>query len=84
MGDLERALEIAGTMQMGFEAAILDINLNGEMAYPVAALLNARNFPFIFLTGYECDAMPEQFRGAPCGMIPFEEKRLVRLLASIT
>ncbi|MFK3690816.1 response regulator [Agrobacterium tumefaciens] len=84
VSDLERALEIASTMQIGFDAAILDINLNGEMAYPVATLLRESNFPFIFLTGYGYDAMPEQFRDAPCMLKPFEEERLVRLLASIT
>jgi CheY-like chemotaxis protein len=35
------------------DAAILDVNLGGVMAYPVAEALVARNIPFVFTTGYE-------------------------------
>jgi CheY-like chemotaxis protein len=35
------------------DAAILDVNLGGEMAYPVAEALTARHIPFIFTSGYE-------------------------------
>src|SRR5262249_55566921 len=31
------------------DAAILDINLAGEMVYPVATALQARNLPFVFM-----------------------------------
>src|SRR4028118_220513 len=34
------------------DMAILDINLGGEMAYPVADALRARDIAFIFATGY--------------------------------
>lgn len=33
-------------------AAILDLNLMGELSFPVAELLFQRNVPFIFQTGY--------------------------------
>ena len=35
------------------DAAILDVNLDGEMSYPVADALAARGIPFLFSTGYE-------------------------------
>lgn len=35
-----------------YDAAVLDINLNGEAAYPVADILSYRNIPYLFLTGY--------------------------------
>jgi CheY-like chemotaxis protein len=35
------------------DAAILDLNLGGVMAYPVADVLLARNIPFVFTSGYE-------------------------------
>ena len=41
--------------------AILDINLHGEMVYPVADALRARGIPFIFATGYEAWAIPEAY-----------------------
>ncbi|WP_425231080.1 response regulator [Sphingomonas sp.] len=43
-------------------SAILDINLNGEMVYPVADALTARGIPFIFATGYDEAAVPTAWR----------------------
>jgi CheY-like chemotaxis protein len=49
---VEMALEtIASEPQI--DAAILDINLGGVKAYPVADMLLARSIPFIFTSGYE-------------------------------
>lgn len=33
--------------------AVLDINLNGQLVYPVAELLRSRDIPYIFCTGHE-------------------------------
>lgn len=33
--------------------AILDINLGGEMVFPLADLLRERHIPFVFATGYD-------------------------------
>jgi CheY-like chemotaxis protein len=35
------------------DIAVVDVNLGGEMAYPVADALIARRIPFVFTTGYE-------------------------------
>ncbi len=35
------------------DAAVLDVNLGGALAYPVADLLAARKIPFVFTSGYE-------------------------------
>jgi DNA-binding response OmpR family regulator len=45
-----------------FDGAILDINLKGQLVYPVAEELVRRQMPFMFLTGYADINMPEQFR----------------------
>ncbi len=34
-----------------FDVALLDINLNGELVYPVAETLFRRKIPFIFFNG---------------------------------
>jgi len=47
---LAEALELAG--QGGFDAALLDVNLNGERSHAVAELLTARGTPFVYATGY--------------------------------
>ncbi|WP_152047015.1 response regulator [Aureimonas psammosilenae] len=35
------------------DGAVLDINLQGEMVYPVADALKRRGVPFVFATGYD-------------------------------
>jgi CheY-like chemotaxis protein len=40
------------------DAAVLDINLNGQKSYPVADALAARGVPFVFSTGYNKDSLP--------------------------
>lgn len=34
------------------QIAILDVNISGELSFPVADLLNERNIPIVFVTGY--------------------------------
>ncbi len=43
------------------DGAILDVNLRGEMAYPVADALTARGIPFVFTTGYDSRMVPARF-----------------------
>ena len=38
--------------ERGFDAAMLDVNLDGERSYPIADALVARGIPFVFATGY--------------------------------
>jgi DNA-binding response OmpR family regulator len=49
-----------------FDGAILDINLKGQLVYPVAEELARRQIPFMFLSGYGQINMPESFRARPC------------------
>jgi len=51
--------------------AILDINLRGEMVFPVADHLLAAAIPFVFVTGYDSGVLP-----APYSSIPKLEKPL--------
>ena len=55
--------------------AILDINLGGEMAYPVADALRARDIPFIFATGYEAQAIPKAYKDVPRAEKPVEVRQ---------
>jgi PAS domain S-box-containing protein len=43
------------------DAAILDVNLGGEPIYPVADALTARGIPFVFVTGYNTDAIDRRY-----------------------
>ena len=46
-------------------AAVLDVNLSGELVYPLAQQLRARGVPFVFCTGYEDLVGTDEFRGTP-------------------
>jgi DNA-binding response OmpR family regulator len=67
---MDGALSLLDRQQV--DAALLDINLNGELVFPVADLLVARQVPFVFLTGYDERIIPGRFRSRsvcrkPCG-----------------
>ena len=51
VSSIERAFE-AIKLETGIDAAIVDINLGGVMAYPVADKLLAHSIPFVFTSGY--------------------------------
>jgi len=38
-----------------FDAALVDMNLNGEMAYGIVDALNAQRVPIVVATGYELE-----------------------------
>ncbi|MDT9601071.1 response regulator [Sphingosinicella rhizophila] len=38
--------------KQGFDAAVVDVNLNGEKSYPIADALSRLGIPFAFSTGY--------------------------------
>jgi len=45
--------------------AILDVNLYGQMVFPLADELRRRNIPFVFATAYESGGFPEAYREVP-------------------
>ncbi len=47
------------------DAAVLDVNLAGQMAYPVAERLRALGVPFVFCTGYAQLNEQERYRDSP-------------------
>lgn len=53
------------------DAAVLDINLGGEMIFPAADLLMERGVPIIFSTGYDRSAIPQRFNAVPRSEKPF-------------
>ena len=47
------------------DAAVFDLNLNGQMSYPVADALAADRVPFVISTGYDKDTLPDDYRACP-------------------
>src|SRR5690349_10718351 len=63
VGSIAEAKEHA--QSSAFKAAILDVNVDGEEIFPVADVLAERGLPFVFVTGYGENSLPERFRGRP-------------------
>jgi PAS domain S-box-containing protein len=57
-------------------AAILDVNLGGELIYPVAERLMAKGVPFMFMTGYGAEAIDERFAHCQVLQKPIQRQAL--------
>ncbi len=82
---LAEALHLARTE--AFDVALLDVNLDGEMSWPVAAVLKGRGIPFAFSTGYnEASILPDHLLGAQIFTKPYRtadvEQRLRQMVAA--
>jgi len=78
---LEDAMRAAAHEQI--DAALLDVNLGGRPAYPVADILAKRGIPFGFLTGYGEGGLQEAYRHRPVLKKPFTLTNLVDLAVSL-
>ena len=66
------------------DAALLDLNLNGEPATAVAVALKTRGVPFVLVTGYgEAQSSEPELQGAPRVDKPVNHYALVRALAQV-
>ena len=96
---IEQILESAGCIVLGpiprvpealdavndddCDAAVLDVNLAGELINPVADALCERDVPFMFVTGYGANALPSQYAEQPHIGKPFRMAELLGMLSSI-
>lgn len=62
------------------DGAVLDINLKGEMVYPVAERLRELGVPYVFTTGYDTESVAQSDPDAPCFEKPVVATRLVEAL----
>jgi len=77
------ALAFLQSHDQSIDAAILDVNLGGETAYPVAAALTERCVPFAFATGYGQDGVLREYAEAPVVAKPFDEAALKQVIEAL-
>ena len=65
----------------GFDAAVIDWNLDGEHSAPIAAALRDAGIPFVISTGY--GVVPVDFAGSPLLTKPYGPVELINLLTSL-
>jgi CheY-like chemotaxis protein len=63
------------------DLAILDVNIDGVQVFPAADVLKGRKLPFVFITGYGAQGLPEQYRQSPTLQKPFQMSDLKTTLA---
>lgn len=65
------------------DAALLDINLDGEMSWEIAAVLKKRKIPFAFVTGYATTVLPAEFSGTAIIGKPYRIDDIERQVAAL-
>lgn len=76
------ALALAGSEV--FDAALLDVNLDGETFWDVAAVLRARGIRFVFSTGYDpSSVLPDDLTGSAVLAKPYQNRDLENRLREV-
>jgi CheY-like chemotaxis protein len=81
VGTLQAAIAMARDELL--DAAVLDVNLDGDKVYAAAEELHSRGIPFILATGYGEQALPEKWRYRPRLSKPFRREQLEQLLSNV-
>ena len=84
-GSIDDALRLIETMKVddGLDAAVLDINLDGEVVSPVADQLAALGVPFLFATGCDTGVIVSGQEIAPVLHKPFNAHALLVALKAL-
>lgn len=67
----------------GFDAAMVDVNLDGSKSYAVADALAARGVPFLFSTGYSGQSLKDGYRDRPVLGKPYRNAELAETIARL-
>ncbi len=80
VGRVEDALALLEVEGDALDGAVLDLDLSGRLAYPVADALAARGLPFVFATGFAADAIDPAYRGCTRLEKPVDPRALLAAL----
>lgn len=78
---LAKASDVARSIEV--DLAMLDVNLAGQLVFPVAEILRDRNIPFFFSTGYGASGLPGEFAQRPVLHKPFSQSDLESKIAVV-
>lgn len=81
-GRVEEALRLIEGGE-AVDLAILDVDLVGDRVFPVADILQARNAPFLFATGYDPEIIPGRFTDIPRLEKPVTAAAVISLLQQL-
>lgn len=78
----EIAQALALLEQEAIDAAVLDVNIAGQMVFPVADALAARQLPFVFATAYGSAGVTDRHRERAILDKPYHQRDLEHALRS--
>ena len=98
--DIRRMLSAAGATVVGpcaslakaraavdeadFDCALVDLNLGGKSAVPIAERLASEGRGFVISTGYSSEGLPEQLQGVARIEKPYDPPALLDLLSQLS
>lgn len=65
------------------DAAVIDINLGQGATFEIAKALRERGIPFVFLTGYDKEAVPAEMRSVTVLKKPAKDLELLACLSEL-
>jgi CheY-like chemotaxis protein len=74
---------LAAVATGGFDVAVLDMNLDGHSAHPVADALRTAGVRFVYATGYGDAGLHETDVGVPVLNKPFQGSQLAAVLRGL-
>jgi CheY-like chemotaxis protein len=66
-----------------FDAALMDIHIRGERVFPLCEMLEARDLPFVFTSGYADRQMPEKWEDRPRVQKPYTVDQIEKALSAL-
>jgi DNA-binding response OmpR family regulator len=81
VGTLVEAAEMVERERI--DCAILDMNLRGDMAYPIADRLEQAGIPFLIATGYNGASLPKRFSNVPRVEKPFNPSEVAAAIPGL-
>ena len=73
----------AAIANVHIDGAIVDLDLNGEMSFDVASLLEDAHVPFVIYTGIDSRLLPARHRHIPCLQKPCTGSDVVERLFAV-
>jgi DNA-binding LytR/AlgR family response regulator len=76
VADVETGLQVLRRERGQLDCAVLDVDLRGQMALPLASKLRAQGVPLLFATGYGKAVLPEEWACVPRLQKPYDTASL--------
>ncbi len=84
VGPVSQVMTAIGVALKEFlDAALLDVDLEGQSAQPVAEILARRGIPFAVVTSYDRARLPTAMRGHPYIRKPFTDGEIKAVVAGM-